>query len=264
MSSLQPVGVSAQRIGKIFETRSGDVRALEEVSFNVDPGEFVCIVGPSGCGKSTLLKVLAGLIEPSAGRLNFGDNGTTSQPHTALVFQEHGLFPWLTVLDNVAFGLEAEGIGKQARRRNALELPEQVGLAEFAHNFPHELSVGMRQRAAIARAVLVNPELLLMDEPFSALDAQSKLVLQEELLRLWTDLQQTVIYVTHDIEEAVLLGDRVLVMSGRPGRIREEVRVPLDRPRNLQDREQAEVREISWHIWKVIEGQVRQNLRISS
>jgi NitT/TauT family transport system ATP-binding protein len=264
MSSLQPVGVSAQRIGKIFETRSGDVRALEEVSFNVDPGEFVCIVGPSGCGKSTLLKVLAGLIEPSAGRLNFGDNGTTSQPHTALVFQEHGLFPWLTVLDNVAFGLEAEGIGKQARRRNALELLEQVGLAEFAHNFPHELSVGMRQRAAIARAVLVNPELLLMDEPFSALDAQSKLVLQEELLRLWTDLQQTVIYVTHDIEEAVLLGDRVLVMSGRPGRIREEVRVPLDRPRNLQDREQAEVREISWHIWKVIEGQVRQNLRISS
>jgi len=264
MSSLQPVGVSAQRIGKIFETRSGDVRALEEVSFSVDPGEFVCVVGPSGCGKSTLLKVLAGLIEPSAGRLNFGDNGTTSQPHTALVFQEHGLFPWLTVLDNVAFGLEAEGIGKQARRRNALELLEQVGLAEFGHNFPHELSVGMRQRAAIARAVLVNPELLLMDEPFSALDAQSKLVLQEELLRLWTDLQQTVIYVTHDIEEAVLLGDRVLVMSGRPGRIREEVRVPLDRPRNLQDREQAEVREISWHIWKVIEGQVRQNLRISS
>ena len=264
MSSLQPVGVSAQRIGKTFRTRSGDVRALEEVSFSVDPGEFLCVVGPSGCGKSTLLKVLAGLIEPTAGQLTFGDNGTASQPHTALVFQEHGLFPWLTVLDNVAFGLEAEGIGKQARRRNALELLEQVGLAEFAHNFPHELSVGMRQRAAIARAVLVNPQLLLMDEPFSALDAQSKLVLQEELLRLWTDLQQTVIYVTHDIEEAVLLGDRILVMSGRPGRIREEVRVPLDRPRNLQDREQAEVREISWHIWKVIEGQVRQNLRISS
>jgi len=263
MSSLQPVGVSAQRIGKTFRTRSGDVRALEEVSFSVDPGEFLCVVGPSGCGKSTLLKVLAGLIEPTAGQLTFGDNGTASQPHTALVFQEHGLFPWLTVLDNVAFGLEAEGIGKQERRRNALEFLDQVGLAEFARNFPHELSVGMRQRAAIARAVLVNPQLLLMDEPFSALDAQSKLVLQEELLRLWTDLQQTVIYVTHDIEEAVLLGDRILVMSGRPGRIREEVRVPLERPRNLQDREQAELREISWHIWKVIEGQVRQNLRIS-
>jgi len=262
MTSLQPVGVNAQRIGKTFQTRTSDVRALEEVSFSVDPGEFMCIVGPSGCGKSTLLKVLAGLIEPSSGQLRFGNGDANHQPHTALVFQEHGLFPWLTVLDNVAFGLEAQGVAKQKRQHKAFEFLEQVGLADFASNYPHELSVGMRQRAAIARAVLVNPQLLLMDEPFSALDAQSKLVLQEELLRLWSDRQQTVIYVTHDIEEAVLLGDRVLVMSGRPGRIREEFRVPLNRPRDLQDREQADVREISWHIWKVIEGQVRQNLRI--
>jgi NitT/TauT family transport system ATP-binding protein len=179
-----------------------------------------------------------------------------------LVFQEHGLFPWLTVLDNVAFGLEARGESKHNRRQKALGFLEQVGLASFACSFPHELSVGMRQRAAIARAVLVNPELLLMDEPFSALDAQSKLVLQEELLRLWKVHQQTVMYVTHDIEEAVLLGDRILVMSGRPGRIREEIRVPLNRPRDLRDREQAAVREIAWHIWKIIEGQVRQNLYI--
>jgi len=258
------VGVSAQRIGKTFSTRNGGVCALEEVSFRVDPGEFLCIVGPSGCGKSTLLKVVAGLIEPTAGRLGFGADEAVHQPHTALVFQEHGLFPWLTLVDNVAFGLEAQGVGRRERRRKASEFLEQVGLADFTRNFPHELSVGMRQRAAIARAVLVNPQLLLMDEPFSALDAQSKLVLQEELLRLWSERRQTVIYVTHDIEEAVLLGDRVLVMSGRPGRIREEVRIPLDRPRNLQDREQAELREISWHIWKVIEGQVRQNLRIPS
>jgi NitT/TauT family transport system ATP-binding protein len=264
MTSPQPVGVSVQQIGITFRTRNGGVRALEEVSFNVNPGEFICIVGPSGCGKSTLLKILAGLIEPTTGQLRFGENGARYQPHTALVFQEHGLFPWLTVLDNVAFGLEAQQVGRQERRRKALEFLEQVGLADFSQSFPHQLSVGMRQRAAIARAVLVNPQLLLMDEPFSALDAQSKLVLQEELLRLWTDRQQTVIYVTHDIEEAVLLGDRILVMSGRPGRVREEVRVPLDRPRNLKDREQAELREISWHIWKVIETQVRQNLRIPS
>jgi NitT/TauT family transport system ATP-binding protein len=264
MSPFQPVGVSAQQIDKTFRTRNGDVHALEEVSFTIDPGEFVCIVGPSGCGKSTLLKILARLIEPTAGQLRFGDNGATRQPHTTLVFQEHGLFPWLTVLDNVAFGLEAQRVSRQKRRRKAFDFLEQVGLADFSGNFPHELSVGMRQRAAIARAVLVNPQLLLMDEPFSALDAQSKLVLQEELLRLWKDQQQTVIYVTHDIEEAVLLGDRILVMTGRPGQIREEMRVPLDRPRNLQDREQSDVREISWHIWKEIEGQVRRNLHIPS
>lgn len=264
MTSLQPAEVSAQHIGKTFRTRNGYVRALAEASFSVNPGEFICIVGPSGCGKSTLLRILAGLIEPTTGRLQFGDDGASRPPHSALVFQEHGLFPWLTVLDNVAFGLEAQQVGKQERRRKALQFLEQVGLADFSRNFPHELSVGMRQRAAIARAVLVNPQLLLMDEPFSALDAQSKLVLQEELLRLWTDRQQTVIYVTHDVEEAVLLGDRILVMSGRPGRVREEVRVPLDRPRNLKDREQAELREISWHIWKMIEVQVRQNLRIPS
>jgi NitT/TauT family transport system ATP-binding protein len=235
------------------------VRALEEVSFAVDAGEFVCIVGPSGCGKSTLLRVLAGLIEPSTGHLSFDAAG---RPQTALVFQEQSLFPWLTVLDNVAFGLETQQAGKPERQRRAFEFLEQVGLADFAQNYPHELSVGMRQRAAIARAVLVDPQLLLMDEPFSALDAQSKLVLQEELLRVWRDRQQTVIYVTHDIDEAILLGDRILVMRGRPGRIREEICIPLNRPRNLRDREQAKVREISWHIWKIIEGQVRQDLRI--
>jgi NitT/TauT family transport system ATP-binding protein len=264
MNSLQPVAFNAQWIGKIFETRTGDVCALEDVSLSANVGEFVCIVGPSGCGKSTLLRVLAGLIQPTSGQLLFSDHVGAGHPHTALVFQEHGLFPWLTVLDNVAFGLEAQQVGKQERRRKSLEFLEQVGLAGFAYNFPHELSVGMRQRTAIARAVLVNPPLLLMDEPFSALDAQSKLVLQEELLRIWKDHQQTVVYVTHDIEEAVLLGDRVLVMSGHPGRIREEIRIPLDRPRNLRNREQPEVGEISWHIWQIIEGQVRRALHIPS
>jgi NitT/TauT family transport system ATP-binding protein len=190
-----------------------------------------------------------------------GANGS-ARPRNALVFQEHGLFPWMSILDNVAFGLETQGIAQAERRRHAHQLLEQVGLESFALNFPHELSVGMRQRAAIARAFLVNPQLLLMDEPFSALDAQSKLVMQEELLRLWRDHPKTVIYVTHDIEEAVLLADRLLVMSGRPGRILEEIPIPLGRPRNLQDRDHPQVREITWHIWKAIESQVRQNLNL--
>jgi NitT/TauT family transport system ATP-binding protein len=256
------VGFSAQRIGKTFESRIGDVCALDEVTFTVDAGEFVCIVGPSGCGKSTLLKILAGLIEPTCGRLRFGVGRNGDGPRTALVFQEHGLFPWMSVLDNVAFGLETRRVDKRERRAQALTFLEQVGLADFAVSYPHELSVGMRQRAAIARAMLVRPQLLLMDEPFSALDAQSRLVLQEELLRIWKLQGQTAIYVTHDIDEAILLGDRILVMSGRPGRIREDIRVPLDRPRDLQHRDHSGVRELSWHIWTTIEAQVRRDLSI--
>jgi NitT/TauT family transport system ATP-binding protein len=168
----------------------------------------------------------------------------------------------MTLLDNVAFGLEVRGIGERRRREQATTLLRQVGLDRFTANYPHELSVGMRQRAAIARAFLTDPQLLLMDEPFSALDAQTKLVLQDELLRLVTEQRKTVIYVTHDIEEAVLLGDRVLVMSGHPGRIREEVPVPLGRPRDLRDRERREAREIAWHIWKLIEEEVRQALLV--
>lgn len=259
--TVQPLpAVSARQINKTFQSRNGKVTALERVSFAIQEGEFVCIVGPSGCGKSTLLKIIAGLIQPSSGEVYFNRPSAGDRPHNALVFQDHGLFPWMTVLDNVAFGLETQGIPVGERRRQALRFLEQIGLSSFASHFPKELSVGMRQRAGIARAVLVNPLLLLMDEPFSSLDAQTKLVLQEELLRLWRIHQQTVIYVTHDIEEAVLLSDRILVMSGRPGRIREEVSVPLSRPRNLRDREQSAVRETAWHIWKVIEEEVRQNL----
>ena len=254
-------GLVCNGIGKTFRTRSGRVVALANVSFTLSAEEFVCIVGPSGCGKSTLLKILADLVEPTSGSLIFPE-ASRNRPRNALVFQEHGLFPWMTVLDNVAFGLEMQGVRRREREARALRFLEQVGLASFAHNHPHELSVGMRQRAAIARAFLVEPELLLMDEPFSALDPQSKLVLQEELLRIWKDNQKMVVYVTHDIEEAVLLGDRVLVMSGRPGRIQEDIRVPLGRPRDLRDREQPEVRKLAWHIWKAIEDEVRMGLNV--
>lgn len=263
MNQSEPVGFSLARLSKSFNGRQGGVHALEQVSFTVQAGEFVCLVGPSGCGKSTLLRLIAGLLEPSGGKIIF--TGTNdSRPRNAMVFQEHGLFPWMTVIDNVAFGLETLGVSQLERRQRAGQLLEQIGLSAFSLRYPHELSVGMRQRAAIARAFLVNPQLLLMDEPFSALDAQSKLVMQEELLRLWKDHPKTVVYVTHDIEESVLLGDRVLVMSGRPGRILEEIPIPLGRPRDLHDRDQPRVREITWHIWKAIEGQVRKNLFIPS
>lgn len=253
------------RIAKTFHSHNRDILALEDVSFRVRPSEFLAIVGPSGCGKSTLLKIIAGLIEPSAGEIQFPspENGAAEKqmPRSAMVFQEHGLFPWLTILDNVAFGLEMRGTPKQTRHAHARAFLAQFGIDAFAHNFPHELSVGMRQRTALARAFLTNPQILLMDEPFSALDAQSKLILQEELLRIWRDHRKTVLYVTHDIDEAVLLADRVLVMTGRPGRIREEIPIPLERPRNLHDREQPHVREITWHIWQAIESDVRKSLQ---
>lgn len=254
--------VTCHNLSKRYDAREGIVAALGEISFRVRHGEFVCLVGPSGCGKTTLLKLLAGLIQPSSGQLQFDDNPEDGQLANALVFQEHGLFPWMKILDNVAFGLEMQGVNRPKRHRQARDFLSQVGLAAFANHYPHQLSVGMRQRAAIARAFLSDPRLLLMDEPFSALDAQSKLVMQEELLRIWKDHQKTVIYVTHDIEEAVLLGDRVLVMSGRPGRIQAEFVVPTTRPRDLRNRDHPDVRDLSWRIWKNIEADVRLNLAL--
>lgn len=260
MSTPAPRELVCERLGKTFHSQNRDVLALEDVSFRVRPSEFLAIVGPSGCGKSTLLKLIAGLLAPDAGRIVFPAPPPDDAPRSAMVFQEHGLFPWMTVLDNVAFGLEMRGAPKSTRRAQAHAFLRQFGIDAFAQNFPHELSVGMRQRTALARAFLTNPQILLMDEPFSALDAQSKMILQEELLRIWRDHRRTVIYVTHDIDEAVLLADRVLVMSGRPGHIREEIPIPLDRPRDLHDREQPRVREITWHIWQAIESDVRKTL----
>jgi NitT/TauT family transport system ATP-binding protein len=263
MSATAPSELVCDHIGKIFQSKKRAIAALEDVSFRVLPSEFVAIVGPSGCGKSTLLKIIAGLLEPTSGQIQFpaGGTATMDHPRSAMVFQEHGLFPWMTILDNVAFGMEMHGVAKLTRETQAHAFLQQFGIDGFAHNFPHELSVGMRQRTAIARAFLTDPQILLMDEPFSALDAQSKMILQEELLRIWKDYLKTVIYITHDIDEAVLLADRVLVMSGRPGRIREEIQIPLDRPRNLHDREESRVREITWHIWQAIESDVRKSLQ---
>ena len=262
MISISPMGFECQHLSKAYQTRNGVVLALEDVSFSAGEREFVCIVGPSGCGKTTLLKLIAGLLEPTSGRIIFSAEPTDGRLRSALVFQEHGLFPWMTVLDNVAFGLEMQGMGQQERHRRARAFIEKVGLEHFANSYPHELSVGMSQRVGISRAFVADAQILLMDEPFGSLDAQTRRVLQEELLRLWKDDQKLVVYVTHDIEEAVLLCDRVLVMTGRPGSIREEIPIPLGRPRDMSVKEQPEVKEIKWHIWKMLEEEVRKSLWI--
>ncbi len=250
-----------QQLCKVYQFRNRTVSVLRAVNFTVAKEEFVSIVGPSGCGKTTLLKLIADLLRPTSGHILFETERNNGHPRNAMVFQEHGLLPWLTVLDNVALELEMQGIGRKERHGCAQDFIEQVGLSEFVHCYPHQLSVGMRQRAAIARAFVANPHILLMDEPFSSLDAQTKLVLREELLRIWREHKKTVVYVTHDIEEAILLSDRVLVMTGRPGTIRENIPVPLTRPRHLLGDEYPEVKEIKWRIWKMLEDEVRQSLK---
>jgi len=239
----------------------GAVRALDKLSFGLQANEFFCIVGPSGCGKSTLLRLAAGLVAPSSGTIHFDSQ---EKPRTALVFQDHGLLPWLKVIDNVAFGLEMQGVAKRERHRRAGALIEQFGLRDFGNHYPHQLSGGMRQRVGIARALLSDPHILLMDEPFGALDAQTRLVLQAELLRLWSEQRKTVLYVTHDIDEAIVLGDRVLVMTGRPGRVRDIIPIHLPRPRDLSVTASQEFLEIKQKIWSQLQDEVRQSLQLTS
>jgi NitT/TauT family transport system ATP-binding protein len=253
-----------RNLSKTYRTRNGMIRALEEGTFCVGEHEFLCIVGPSGCGKTTLLKIIAGLLQPSSGEILFHDLEANGSLRSALVFQDHGLLPWRNVLDNTAFGLEMQRVGKAERQARALAFLEKVGLGPFTRTYPHELSMGMRQRVGIARAFVSNPQILLMDEPFGSLDSQTRQVLREELLKVWKENRKSVVYVTHDIEEAVVLGDRVLVMTGRPGRLRAVIPVPLDRPRDLAAGDQPRIAEIKWKIWKMLEDEVRTSLRISS
>jgi NitT/TauT family transport system ATP-binding protein len=259
------VRLECQRLFKAYDGRKRNVSALEEVSFSAEGHEFVGIVGPSGCGKTTLLKCIAGLMEPTSGRVVItGVPHNGKRPSSALVFQDHGLFPWMTVLDNVSFGLRMRGVSAGECHDRSMAFIERVGLEAFADSYPPQLSVGMRQRVGIIRAFVTDPPLLLMDEPFGALDSQTRRILQGELLKLWADQQSIVVFITHDIDEAVRLCDRVLVMSGRPGRILEDIHIPLERPRDLSRQERAEVSEIKWHIWTLLENQVRENLGIES
>jgi NitT/TauT family transport system ATP-binding protein len=233
--------------------------ALAGVSFAAKGAEFISIVGPSGCGKTTLLKILAGLVEPSAGRLAFGEM-EGSKLRSALVFQDHGLLPWYDVLENVALGTRFQSGDHEAAIARARQLITRFGLERFMHHKPHQLSIGMRQRVGIARAFAADSSMLLLDEPFGSLDAQTRLVLQDELLRIWQEHKKLVVHVTHDINEAILLSDRILVMSGRPGRIREDIPISFPRPRNIDVPFSNEGREIHRHIWNILEEEVRESL----
>jgi NitT/TauT family transport system ATP-binding protein len=211
-----------------------EVAALDDVSLAVAHGEFLVIIGPSGCGKSTLLMMLAGLEMPTAGAMTY--NGTPIEgpaSDRSLIFQQPSLFPWLSALDNVAFGLRLQGVGRRERRERAQQFLRQVGLREFAHKHPHELSGGMQQRAAIARALCLGADVLLMDEPFAALDVQTRFHMQSFLLDIWQGSGKTVVFVTHHIDEAVYLADRVVILTARPGRILDSVAIDMPRPRNV-------------------------------
>jgi NitT/TauT family transport system ATP-binding protein len=222
--------------------------ALDQVSISIEPGEFVCLLGPSGCGKSTLLGALAGHLHPARGQLTLdGRVIDRPDPQRGLVFQHHTLFPWLTVQDNVAYGLKQRGVPRAERRERARALLDQVGLQGFEARYPKALSGGMQQRVEIARVLINQPRVLLMDEPFGALDALTRMKMQELLLDLWARLQTTVVFVTHDIDEALFMADRIVVMSPRPGRIIEEIRVSAPRPRRTDWLTSVEFAQLKRH-----------------
>ena len=227
-----PVKVHLDRIGMAFTTPAGSFRAVEPLDLEIPTGRFVSLVGPSGCGKSTLFNIVAGLLQPTEGRVLIdGEDATGTIGRVGYMLQKDLLLPWRTVLDNVILGMEVQGKPLKAARERALPLLQKYGLAGFEHLYPNSLSGGMRQRAALLRTLLFDTDIILLDEPFGALDAQTKLHMQEWLLRLWSDFRKTVVFVTHDVEEAVFLADEVVVMGTRPGHILEAIEVPVTRPR---------------------------------
>ncbi|TMJ89529.1 MAG: ABC transporter ATP-binding protein [Alphaproteobacteria bacterium] len=234
------------------------LRALGGIDLKVMDGEFVSIVGPSGCGKTTFLSVVDGLIPASAGRILVDGRVVTKPgPDRAVVFQDASLLPWRTVLGNVRYGLECLKVGAREARERATHFINLVGLSGFEDHYPYELSGGMQQRVNLARALVVDPKILLMDEPFASLDAQTREVMQEELLQIWLKAKKTVLFVTHQIDEAIYLSDRVIVFSGRPGRVKQSIPVTIERPRRLAVKREAHFHGIEDAIWSLIEEDVR-------
>ena len=233
------------------------VTALNEFGLEVGRGEFLCLVGPSGCGKSTFLNILLGLRRPDAGEIRINGRPITGPgADRAMVFQEFGLLPWRTALANVELGLELKGVPTAERQRRALELIQMVGLNGFERHYPHELSGGMKQRVGLARALATDPDVLLMDEPFAALDAQTRDLMQTELLQIWDRTKKTVIFVTHSIEEAAYLSDRVVVMTARPGRTKRVIDIKLLRPRDYEMRLSPEFNDIKAMIWNSLKEEL--------
>jgi NitT/TauT family transport system ATP-binding protein len=227
--------IRIDHLGVVFGANGSQVEAVRDVSMAVAPGEFVSLIGPSGCGKSTLLNIVAGFVRPSSGTALL-DGALIDKPGSdrGVVFQQYSLFPWLSVRKNVEFGLKMQGIPQATRERTARTLLGLAGLLAFEHHYPDQLSGGMKQRVGIVRALATSPQVLLMDEPFGALDAQTRVVMQEILTNMWQKFRISVLFITHDIEESIFLSDRIYVMTARPGRIKAEVRVPLPRPRTAE------------------------------
>jgi NitT/TauT family transport system ATP-binding protein len=248
----------AIRIRDLLKT-FGDLTAIDHVSLDIEPGEFFMIVGPSGCGKTTLLRILAGLETATSGEIETDIPANSDRPENSMVFQGESIFPWMTVWNNAAYGLRMRKAPAAVIKERVGHYLDRTGLTRFADYYPHQLSGGMKQRVSIARAFANDPEILLMDEPFSALDAQNKLLLQEELLHIWDEHKKTVVFITHSVDEAVFLGDRIMVMTAQPGRVKMFVNVPLARPRNIIDLQKApEFGELVHRIWSGLRDEVQR------
>jgi NitT/TauT family transport system ATP-binding protein len=255
--------VDIQHVTKVFERRGHEVTALDDVSCQIDSGEFVALVGASGCGKTTLLRLIDGLEQASSGQLLLdGRELTKPGPDRGFVFQQDTLFPWRTILKNVSLGGELQGQSRRERLATARRFIDLVGLKGFENHYPHELSGGMRQRANLARAFAVAPDVLLMDEPFASLDAQTREIMQSELLRIWSADARTVVFVTHQIDEAIFLADRVIVLTARPGRIKTVIPIDLPRPRTLAMKRTPAFTALVDQIWRLIEEEVRASMDV--
>jgi len=255
---MNPPALQVSGLRKTYSKNGRELPILEIDGFSAREGEFVTVIGPSGCGKSTFLHIMGGFIAADGGAIRvYGRDVSGPGPDRGMMFQEFALFPWKTVAGNVAWGLEAQGLSKEKIQKSVTEHLAMIGLTEFRNHYPAELSGGMKQRVALARVLAFDPEVLLMDEPFGALDAQTREAMQEELTRLWERTGKTIVFVTHDIDEAVYLGDRVVVLTARPGRIREEIRIDLPRPRGLEIKKSTQCHEYRNYIWDLIRSESR-------
>jgi NitT/TauT family transport system ATP-binding protein len=258
-AALVKIALEASGVRKVYRKDGREMPVLDVERFAAREGEFITIIGPSGCGKSTFLHIMGGFIPADSGTIRvYGSAVNGPGPDRGMMFQEFALFPWKTVAGNVAWGLEAHGAPKAEIEATVRKYLDMTGLADFRNHYPAELSGGMKQRVALARVLAFNPKVLLMDEPFGALDAQTREAMQEEVTRIWERTRKTIVFVTHDIEEAVYLGDRVIVLSARPGRIRREVKIDLQRPRSLEIKKSAQCHEYRNNIWDLIREESRR------
>jgi len=253
----EPAKIRIKNLTKEFRTKDKTFTAIDDVSLEIAPGTFFLIVGPSGCGKTTLLRILAGLDQPTYGSIEINQTDR-NRPCNSMVFQGESIFPWMTVWDNAAYGLKMRNVSKVEIKEVVGHYLDRTGLSKFAHVYPHQLSGGMKQRVSIARAFANDPEVLLMDEPFSALDEQNRLLLQQELLRIWEETKKTVLFITHSVDEAVTLGDKIMVMTAHPGRTKALIDVPFERPRSvLELRARPEYGELVYRIWGYLRDEVQ-------